>query len=128
MKRPGTVFNTSNILYHSICFSLVLVVLFLQIYDLTFRSDGTIKRTKVGASWFFRSQISFEIIYFVSTMFLIKIFNEIVDKCVDSLNLNEDFDDRAIDLLVEGSFLTEDTHKSLHQSSKGTQAKQPRLS
>jgi hypothetical protein len=87
-----------------------------------------ISYTDEGASWFFWSQISFEIIYFVSTMFLIKIFNEIVDKCVDSPSQNEDYEGRDFDLIVQGSFLSDSTHLSSHQSSNITEDEQPRPS
>jgi hypothetical protein len=84
IKRPGSVFNTSNVLYHLICFLFVFLVGTLMIVDFLGLAAPGIETNEEAAVWFFRAQVAFELSYFVSSIFLIKIFNEIVNQCVNT--------------------------------------------
>ena len=92
IKWPGTVFNTTNIVYHLISFFLVFMVCTIMIVDLVGFTGPGIKPNAKAAAWFFRAQICFEISYFISTIFLIKIFNEIVNQCVNTTVQSADSD------------------------------------
>lgn len=89
IKRPGTVFNTTNVLYHLISFFMVFIIGTVVIFDLLEGKPGIIFREK-DVRWFFRGQIIFEVCYFISTIFLIKIFNELVNQCVSTTAISVD--------------------------------------
>jgi len=54
--------------------------------------NATIKNGEKAAKWYFRGQITFEVFYFISTVFFIKILNQIVTLCVKTTIKNDDSD------------------------------------
>jgi len=59
--------------------------------------NATIKYGGKAAKWYFRGQITFEVFYFISTVFLVKILNQIVNLCVKT-TIQNDYSDGSDDL------------------------------